>query len=192
MLDEKDFKSMIKEFNEFDELREQLIRKSRDIIKLSKQIIYNIHRNNLDSAKESSEKIKEELKNIDNITKNNPELASSGSYKVAVQEFVEAICYYEFAANKKIPKKSELGINSELYLLGLCDLSGELVRNGINKASKGEYEEVETIKDLVVEIYENLLQFDFRNSELRRKFDSLKYDVKKLEDVVFQIKLKNK
>lgn len=192
MLDEKDFNRMITEFNEFDELREQLIRKSRDIIKISKQIIYSIHRNNLDSAKKYSEKIKEEMKILDRITGKNTELRSSGSYKVAVQEFVEAICYYEFAANKKIPKRSELDITSELYLLGLCDLSGELVRNGINKASKGKYEEVEEIKDLVVEIYENLLQFDFRNSELRKKFDGLKYDVKKLEDVIFQIKLKGR
>jgi predicted translin family RNA/ssDNA-binding protein len=192
MLDEKDFDGMVKEFNEFDELREGLIRKSRDVVKLSKQIIYSIHRNELDSAKGLCKKIQAELKDLDKIAAKSPELSYSGSYKVAVQEFVEAFCYYKFVSEARVPSKTELGVSSDFYLLGLCDLSGELVRNAINKASKGEYAAVEKIKDLVVEIFERLMQFDFRNSELRSKFDGLKYDVKKLEDVVFQINLKSR
>ena len=192
MLDEKDFSDMVREFNEFDELREGLIRKSRDVVKLSKQIIYCIHRNELDSAKGLCDKIAAEIKDLDKIALKSPELLYSGSYKVAVQEFVEALCYYRFVAEGRVPSRSELGVSSDFYLLGLCDLSGELVRNAINKASKGEYAAVETIKDLVVEIFERLMMFDFRNSELRSKFDGLKYDVKKLEDVVFQIKLKSR
>jgi len=190
MLDEKDFSDMVREFNKFDELREGLIRKSRDIVKLSKQIIYCIHRDELDSAKRFCDSIFVELKALDVIALKSPELLYSGSYKVAVQEFVEALCYYRFVSEGRVPSKSELGVSSDFYLLGLCDLSGELVRNAINKASNGEFAAVEMVKDLVVEIYERLLQFDFRNSELRSKFDGLKYDVKKLEDVVFQIKLK--
>jgi len=74
----------------------------------------------------------------------------------------------------------------------LCDLTGELVRRAINKAINEQYSESVEIRDVVAMIYENLMQFDFRNGELRRKFDSIKYDLKKLEDLVLELKLKDK
>ena len=48
------------------------------------------------------------------------------------------------------------------------------------------------IRDVVDEIYGELLKFDFRDSDLRRKFDSVKYDLKKLEDLLLELKLKGK
>ena len=33
---------------------------------------------------------------------------------------------------------------------------------------------------------------DLKNGELRRKYDGIKYDVKKLDDLVFQLKMKDK
>lgn len=180
---------MIKEFDEFDKLREELIKSSRVVVKLSKKIIYAVHRGDVDGK--LCEEIKGGFVKINELVGKSAELKYSGSYKIACQEYVEALCYYEFVVNKKIPTMGELGVSSQGYLLGLCDLSGELVRNAVNKATKGEVGEVEVIRDLVVEIYEKLMLFDFRNSELRRKFDGLKYDVKKVEDVMFQLKLKN-
>ena len=42
------------------------------------------------------------------------------------------------------------------------------------------------------ELYGELLKFDFRDGELRKKFDGIKYDLKRLEDVALSIKLKEK
>ena len=33
---------------------------------------------------------------------------------------------------------------------------------------------------------------DFRNGELRRKFDGIKYDLKKMEDLLLSLKLQGK
>jgi predicted translin family RNA/ssDNA-binding protein len=46
------------------------------------------------------------------------------------------------------------------------------------------------IKELVSEIYGEMIKFDFRNGDLRKKFDGIKYDLKKIEDLVFEIKIK--
>ena len=35
-------------------------------------------------------------------------------------------------------------------------------------------------------------KIDFKNGELRRKYDGIKYDIKKLDDLVFQLKMKDK
>ena len=192
MLDEKDFTKMVEEYSKADSIREDLIKLSRDIIKLSKQVIYNTHRNNIEKAKENVDKIKKAMIKFKEIAKKNPELQYSGTFRVTVQEYVEAIAYFKFVTEKTIPTKAELDIPTEGYLLGLCDLTGELVRNAIISATKEKYEDVKAIHSLIEEIFNNLLQFDFRSGELRKKFDSIKYDLKKLEDLVLQLKLKDK
>ena len=78
------------------------------------------------------------------------------------------------------------------YILGLCDLTGELVRKAVYLAGKGKVKDVIRIKELVDTLYGELLSFDFRENEIRRKFDSMKYDLKKLEDLVLELKLKGK
>jgi hypothetical protein len=37
-----------------------------------------------------------------------------------------------------------------------------------------------------------LMMFDFRNIPVRRKFDSIKYGLNKLENLILELKLKNK
>lgn len=39
------------------------------------------------------------------------------------------------------------------------------------------------------QVFEQLLQFDFRNGPLRRKYDGVKYAVKRLEDVLYELSL---
>jgi len=192
MLDEKDFADMVEEYSEADSVREDLIKLSRDIIKSSKQIIYSTHRNDLVKAKKSTDEIKKLMSRFKSITEKNPELFYSGTFKTTVQEFVEALCYFSFVKEKKIPSRKELDVPAEGYLLGLCDLTGELVRNAILSATKEKYADVKATHELVEEIFSNLMQFDFRNSDLRKKFDAVKYDLKKLEDLVLQLKLKDK
>jgi len=190
MLDKKDFENMRKEYHDFDERREKLIKTSRDLLKLSKQIIYAVHRQDMKSAKTSVAKINAVLGALKKIIKNNPGLETVGAYRTAVGEYVEALLYYHFIKDNKIPTHKQLKVKTEHYLLGLCDLTGEFVRKAVYLAGKGKYDYVVKIKDCIDDIYGELIKFNIRNGDLRRKFDSIKYDLKKLEDLVLQLKLK--
>ena len=192
MLDKEDLGIMRKKVTDFDNQREDLIKKSRDLIKLSKQIIYSVHRDDLDNAEKLIKDINLKLNEVNKIVAKNSRLEEVGSYRVAVGEYVEAILYFEFVKNKKIPGHKELKVDTIHYLLGLCDLTGELVRKAVFLAGKDKSKEVLVIKDLVDEIYGELLKFEIRESELRKKIDSVKYDLKKLEDLVLELKLKGK
>jgi predicted translin family RNA/ssDNA-binding protein len=192
MLNQTDFKNMQKELADYDSQRELLIKKSRDVLKLSKQIIYAVHRGELSQAQSLIKEIEKELSQLNDITKHSTSLLSEGSYKIAVQEYVEAILYYHVVKDKKLPTQAQLKVKSKHYLLGLCDLTGEIVRKAVYLAGKDRGSEVIALKDLVDQIYGELLKFDFREPELRRKFDSIKYDLKKLEDLVLDLKLKDK
>jgi len=173
-----------------DSQREKVIKKSRDVVRLSKQLIYSVHRNEIHKAEKFKEEIKTKLKEVVDLTKDYPHLYYSGSIKVAEQEYVEALTFLGYVKDDKLVGKNELNVSDENYLAGLCDLTGELVRYAINSAIKEKYEVAVKVKDFVTELYFDLSKFDFRNGELRRKYDSIKYDLKKLEDLVFQLKVK--
>jgi len=192
MLNKSDFTSMRKEVLEYDAQRELLIKKSRDVLKLSKQVIYAVHRDELKQAEKLIQDIKKEKAALEKIASHSPDMLSEGSYKVALQEYAEALLYFSFIKDGKLAARKELDIPTFHYILGLCDLTGELVRKAVYLAGKGKNESVEKIKELVDAIYGELLAFDFRDNETRRKFDAVKYDLKKLEDLVLQLKLKER
>lgn len=178
------FKNIRTELKKFDDSREKTIATSRDIIKLSKVIIYSIHRNDMKNAENLIKDIKNKLKLLDE------KHYDTNINKVAWQEYVEAITYYEFIKTGKVPGYKKLGVNIDHYLLGLCDLTGELVRKAVNDVINKNYKGVLKIKDLVSDIYGEFLSLDLRNGELRVKSDAIKYNLKKLEDLVLELKLK--
>lgn len=174
---------------DYDTEREKLIKKSRDVLKLSKQIIYAVHRDEMDNAKKLVDEIEKERKELEKIAQHSNKMVYEGSYKIAIQEYVEAVLYYHFVKNGTL---ADIKVMAEHYILGLCDLPGELSRRAVFLAGKGQTEEVVKIKDLVDQIYGQLLKFDFRDNEIRRKVDSVKYELMKLENLVFELKLKGK
>ena len=189
MIDKNEFESIRKEIDDLEAKRELLIQKSREIIKMSKQVIYAVHRDDIKSALKAVEAIKREKIGLEKLSK---EDVGSDMGKVAMQEYVEALCYYEFVRNKKIPTRSDLKVSTEEYLMGLCDLTGELVRKAVADVINKRFKGAVIIKDLVDEIYGEFLKFNLRNSELRKKSDQIKWNLKKLEDVFFDAQIKGR
>lgn len=183
MLNKKDFEDMRNELNKLDNEREVVIKKSREIIKLSKQAIYSLHRNDL----KQSEKLISELKKKKKYLHNKADL-NEGSYSVALQEYVEALAFYSYIKTNKIPNRKQLNVNVNEYLMGICDLTGELVRKSVNLIIEKKNKDAKKIKELIVSIYGEFLKFDFRNGNLRRKSDSIKYNLKKIEEMMYDIR----
>jgi len=187
MIDKQDFKRIREKLAKYDQDREVLIKKARDVLKLSKQLIYSVHRKNLEEADELVKNVKKEKGELDKIASSDKKLIYEGSYSEACQEYVEAMAYYGFIKDKKIPAVSSLNVDEEDYLMGICDLTGELTRKAVTIAHKDE-KEVEKIKNLVEDIFGEFLKFDLRNSELRKKSDSIKWNLNKLEELMYDIK----
>ena len=188
---------MLKEFNEirkrlssYDSKREELIKKSRELLKISKQVIYSVHRGNDDESLANLKKSTKIKKELDKIASFDRKLFFEGSYSDACQEYVEAVCYYTYVKNGKLVGSKELEVNYEDYLMGICDLTGELTRRAVSLVTKGKGKEVESIKSFVEDIYGEFLKFDLRNGHLRKKYDSIKWNLKKLEEVMYDLSKK--
>ena len=187
MLDKKEFGKIRKEIADFDIKRELLIQKSREVINISKKIIYALHRNDINSAFKYVQDIEKKKKYLDSKAS-----LDTNMNQVAIQEYVEALCYYHFIKNNKMPPRASLNVDTESFLLGLCDLTGELARKAVNDVIKKNFKHAVKIKELVEEIYGEFLEFNLRNNELRRKSDQIKWNLKKLEDIVFELKIKER
>lgn len=186
MLNKNEFNKLREEMHKFDIKREEIIQTSREIITLSKQVIYSAQRNDLKESASAVKKIKEKVRKLRKINI----AADTNINSVAFQEYVEAIAFYEFTKNKKIPTRASLGVSAEDYLSGICDLTGELVRKAIYNVIHKKFDEAERIKELVHDIYGEFLKLHLRNGELRKKSDSIKWNLKKLEEVMYDISMK--
>jgi len=192
MINTKEFRQMQKELEGFDEERESAIATSRKILHLSKQLIYALHRDDRQKAKKMLSLITLSFAEARKQAQKTPGLASEGFFRVASQEYVEACSLYWFITEKRLATRDELETTTEEYLLGVCDVAGELVRLAVNRIIKGDMNSACAIRDFVSELYSLLLEFSFRNGDLRKKFDSVKYNLQKLEDLVLQIKMQKK
>jgi len=186
MLNKSEFNQIRKEMHNTDLKREEVIQLSREIITVSKQIIYAAQRNDLKTATSAIKNIKNKVNKLKKININTDTNINS----VALQEYVEAMAFYEFVKNKKIPTKKSLGVTAEDYLSGLADLTGELVRKAVYDVIHKKFREAEKIKELVHDIYGEFLKLHLRNNELRKKADSIKWNLKKLEEVMYDISMK--
>ncbi len=184
MMNKNEFRQMKKDLEKFDEKRESIIQQSRIIIKLSKQIIFSLHRDDLPKAKSL-------MKEIEKCAAKLPkESYDTDINKVAMQEYVEAATYYYFITKGIIIGKKKLEVTTESYLRGLCDLSGELTRRAVKDVIKKNYKGAEKIRNLVEELYGMFLEFDLRNGELRKKSDQIKWSLAKLEDISYNLSMK--
>ena len=58
------------------------------------------------------------------------------------------------------------------------------MRMAVGKMIQGKVDDVQKIKDLLMEIYGEFLHFNLRNGELRKKSDAIKWNLTKVEDLL--------
>lgn len=191
MLDEATFEEIKDLMDALDEKREQIIKESRDVLRLSKRAIYSLHRGDNDAAQKHLALARQRKRALERVINNNAALRA-GSFSAACEEFVEAAAFQAYISEQRIPTRKELGVTAEEYLLGLADLTGELARRAVLAATQNDSWEVTRIHDLLQALYGKFVEFDFRNGELRRKYDSIKYNLQKVEEVRYELSLRER
>ncbi|KNC75216.1 hypothetical protein SARC_12251 [Sphaeroforma arctica JP610] len=81
-------------------------------------------------------------------------------------------------------------IDIEEYLLGLCQLSQFLARLAVNSVIAGRLQRPAEVLAFLSELLGALMGFSFRNDQLRKRFDGMKYDVMKVEEVVYDLSVR--
>lgn len=106
-----------------------------------------------------------------------------------MEEYVRLKAYAHFLETAKLLPPSDCPYaTDEEYLAGACmGLSQDLSRYAMGRATERDVDSVSMARNLCGEIQNQLLQFDFRNGPLRRKFDGTKYALKTLETLLYEL-----
>lgn len=183
------FVKLKEDYSYFNQSRREIIGRANDALHKSKVSIFTLHRGQVKEAAAILKEVEATLSALEPTFKKTPALRYEGSYKAALEEYVEAKMFYKIMTAGEISPIKEVKIDFDSYLGGLCDTTGEMVRLAIKEATNGRIEEVEKIKDTITDIMAELVEFNL-TSYLRTKYDQAKGNLRRIEQMVYEIKLR--
>ncbi len=154
--------------------RDLLINEMHEVLKVTREAISAIHRNELKKAVKSIENAQIKMKGAHIHLKKLSQLPVIGLVHDAEGEVTEAALFLAFRQKHTLPKPEEIGVTEVGYLHGLGDLVGELRRYAIDSLTNDNLEEAKRAFTVMEQIYTTLLIFDFPRGltkGVRRKTD---------------------
>jgi len=189
MINKSLFSKILEEHQRYNQGRDEIIQRSREVLRKSKQAIFSLHRDDIEQAEANIGEAEAILKDLQSLFVKEPRLAYEGSYKAGVEEYLEAVLFLGFLKTKKIDCKVDIPLAADDYVGGLSDVTGEILRKAVQVATAGKTRELLVYKEAVEEIMGELIKFDF-TGKLRTKYDAAKRNLKKMEDIMYDIKIK--
>jgi translin len=160
-----------KELEDKDRVREGALRASRELIRLSKDVLGAMNRK--EDPRPLLGQMRKDAAKLRAQTGKYPELYHAGYVEAALAEVVEICLLYAILDKATLPTPKELSATPESYLLGLGDVIGELRRMAVDALRAMRPEDAEARLTEMETIYEALMRFDFPDAvvPLRKKQD---------------------
>ncbi|MHA1671705.1 MAG: haloacid dehalogenase [Promethearchaeota archaeon] len=188
------FSELIENLDKLDNGREEILKKSRQIIRDCSVAIKNIHRNEFKIYQDKINKIQINLTNLQQLTAKNIGVFTK-YLKVPEQEYAEAISLNAIIKNKALPSPNDLKINPLNYALGLADVIGELRRYVLDNIRSSNIQDLTRILETMDEIYSDLFSIDYPSGltqDLRQKTDKARGIIEKTRgDISITLQMNN-
>ncbi|KAK2732502.1 hypothetical protein FQN57_002609 [Myotisia sp. PD_48] len=222
------------ELDEHHDRRERIVKASRDITALSKKIIFSLQRvRGLNAqlpaniAKETNDRflqIRELFNSISTDTSGVNAWRYQYQISPGIQEYIEALSFQRYIEKKEIISRKEISdslppsmlVTDSDYVLGLYDLTGEMMRFAITSMSSGAGRLATATKDgestgssaeelplpgdaLVSDLRQLRVMFEQFNApaqgpwkEVNRKIETMRASVEKVERAVYGLLVRGK
>jgi predicted translin family RNA/ssDNA-binding protein len=189
-----------------DELREKLIKKCRDGQKAAKQAIYALHREDYQGAATLIDQCETcILEDLQPIVNDEPQLRY-GSFANVLEEYAEAKLYQawligkEPAAADNVPLNpvadvllqedfTKIPLEPQEYLGGLCDLTGEIGRFAVKRATVRDTKNVIRCMETNMSILFAMEALNKFPGNIGKKLDPLRRTVEKQERMLYELSL---
>ena len=191
MIDKKFFAKLKKDYNSYDINRRIIIKHSTDILKLAKQAIFALHRDNMAESEKNFKDSEELIKYLNTRIKKEKGLEYEGIFLAALEEYCEAKLLYQFLKTGKVGALPGFKLDENTYLGGLSDFTGELVRRAVFLATRRRYQEVAICEQAIEDVVHELIQFNLIGP-LRPKFDQAKNNLRKIEEIMYDLEIKKR
>ncbi len=175
-----------KVLDEKDMLREEALKITREIVRLSGDSIKALHRGEVELAHGRIEEAGKRIEELNEKLTAHPDLYFTGYVQNAHQEFVEAVLFYSYITGSEFPSPEELGVPEAHYLLGIGDFIGELRRHFLLLLMDGRIGEAQRVYEAMNLVYEELMTLEYPKGlvNIRQKQDQARYIIERtLEDL---------
>ncbi|KAI1467948.1 Translin [Daldinia caldariorum] len=82
-------------------------------------------------------------------------------------------------------------VTIEEYILALTDITEELSRLAMNSVTMGDIDLTVRISGFIKDLFAGFQLLNLKNDIVRKRVDAVKYHVKKVEDVIYDLSLRN-
>jgi predicted translin family RNA/ssDNA-binding protein len=189
MLNKQYLGTLRQELLSYADKRREVIKVAGDAQQHAKKAIFALQRDDKPGAVVRLDESKKMLLELNKKFKSDDSLFDEGAYKAALEEYVEAVLFNYFITAKEIGSVKGLSVSANTYIGGLCDVPGELYRYAIKSATEKNFKEVTRCYETAEEIIGELVDMDLTGYN-RQKFDQAKQALHKLEQVVYEVSLR--
>ena len=162
-------------FDKLNDVREQSLTISREIVRECSKSIRNVHRNDISDAEKHIKIAKEKLNDLKSICSEISEISYAGYVLDAEREFVEAVMFYNFEVKGTIEPFSAFNLHPSSYIQGIGDTIGEWRRKALDHLRNLDIKKAETYLEIMEEGMGILNELDYPDAltgGLRRYADN--------------------
>lgn len=189
MIQKTFFRNLRKRRAAYAKERREIIAGADSILSQAKQAIFAMHRGAMDEAQDNLHIAEKHIMQLEKRFRRIPDLAGEGSYRAALEEYAEAQLFLAFLQKKKIGAVDAPGMGDYSYLGGVLDFTGEVVRYAVKMATEKNFKEVQRAHQAITEVAGEMMQLSLTGS-LRNKYDQLKRNLQKAEEILYDLSLR--
>jgi translin len=153
-------------FNIQTKLRERLSNLSKKIVRNSSRAIIATHRRDEKSSLKLLKRAEGDLKALTEAARKNPQFLTYGAVLLAQQEYAEARLFKNLVERGELLPPKRVGVPYQCYLSAVGDVVGELRRRTLDAIRTNDLGEAEKTLKLMEELFELLMEFDYREAVL--------------------------
>lgn len=160
-----------------NEIRDEALRQSRDLIRLCSNAIRAGHREAWAEAETLLAQADEVGRQLQTLLEPYPELLYAGYTQDALKELVEARVTLALIGDRPPPPPETITIPLNTYLNGVCEAASELRRRCLDLLRQEMFEDAERLLNAMDTVYEVLMSFSYPDAitrGLRRRVDQLR------------------
>lgn len=165
------------EFELTNTLRDETLRRSRQLTRYCANSIRAVHRDEFDAAHEMLATARAAAAEMVADIAAHPDLYHAGYTQDALKELSEAHITLALVTNSRVPAPQELSVEPAAYLNGLAEAMGEVRRYVLDRLRRGDVAVGERLLAAMDEVYTLLITVDFPDAitgGLRRNTDMVR------------------
>ena len=172
---ESNLNHLVDTFNTLNEIREQSLSISREVVRDCSKSIRFMHRNDAKGSEDYINSAKEKIDKLNRLCSEVSEISYAGYVLDAEREFVEAVMFYSFEVNGIIEPFANFNVHPSSYIQGIGDTIGEWRRKALEHLRNLEIAEAQKYLNIMEESIGILNELDYPDAltgGLRRYADN--------------------